>query len=86
MKVIGAVLTQSKAIQTYLRAKDHNRPYLMMVVFAENAKLEITVDAGAISFPPVTIGVDEIAWVLVRDFGQINSRELPCHFVFFGWL
>jgi hypothetical protein len=74
MRVIGAVLTPSEAIQTYLRAKDHNRPHLMTLVFAENAKLEITVDTGAISFPPVTIGVDEITRVLVRDFGQVYEN------------
>jgi hypothetical protein len=41
MKVIGAVLTPSEAIQTYLRAKDQNRPHMMKLVFAEAAKLEI---------------------------------------------
>jgi hypothetical protein len=74
MKVIGAVLTPSEAIQTYLRAKDHNRPHLMTLVFGENAKLEMTVDTGTISFPPVTIGVDEITRVLVRDFGQVYEN------------
>jgi hypothetical protein len=74
MKVIGAVLTPSEAIQTYLRAKDQNRPHLMKLVFAEAAKLEMTVDTDAISFPPVTIGVDEITRVLVRDFGQVYEN------------
>jgi hypothetical protein len=74
MKVFGAVLTPSEAIQTYLRAKDENRPHLMKRVFAETAKLEMTVETTAISFPPLTIGVDEITRVLVRDFDQINEN------------
>jgi hypothetical protein len=74
MKVFGAVLTPSEAIQTYLRAKDQNRPHLMRRVFSETAKLEMDVETGAISFPPVTIGVDEITRVLVRDFGQVYEN------------
>ena len=66
--------TPSEAIQTYLRAKDENRPHLMKRVFAETAELEMTVETDAISFPPLTVGVDEITRVLVRDFDQINEN------------
>jgi hypothetical protein len=58
-----AVPTRSEGIQTYLRAKDENRPHLMKLVFAETAKLEMTVETGAISFPPLTSGVDAITQV-----------------------
>jgi hypothetical protein len=68
------VLTPSEAIQTYLRAKDENRPHLMNRVFAENAKLEVAVETDAISFPPLTIGIVDITRVLVRDFDQINEN------------
>jgi hypothetical protein len=46
----------------------------MKRVFAETAKLEMTVETTAISFPPLTVGVDEITRVLVRDFDQINEN------------
>ena len=74
MKVFGALLTSSEAIQTYLGAKDQNRPHLMRRVFAEHAELEMTVETGAISFPPLTAGVDEVTRVLVRDFGQVYEN------------
>jgi hypothetical protein len=64
------VPARSLRIRTYLRAKDENRPHLMKLAFAETAILEMTVETGAISFPPVTEGIDAIAKVLVRDFGQ----------------
>ena len=61
---------KSEAIQTYLRAKDESRPHLMKRVFAKTADLEVVVETGAISFPPLSKGVDAITQVLVRDFGQ----------------
>jgi hypothetical protein len=61
---------QSEAIQNYIHAKDEGRPHLMKGAFAETADLEIVVETGAISFPPVSKGVDAITQVLVRDFGQ----------------
>jgi hypothetical protein len=73
MKVFGAVLTPPEAIQTYLRAKDENRPHLMKLVFADTAKLEMIVETDAISFPPLTNGVDGITRV-VRDFGQVYEN------------
>jgi len=62
--------TGAEAIATYIRAKDGSRPHLMRAAFAENAELEITVKAGAISFPPLTKGADAITDVLVRRFSQ----------------
>ena len=62
--------THSETIRTYLRAKDENRPHLMKRIFSEVATLEMVVVKGAISFPPLSKGVDAITQVLVRDFGR----------------
>jgi hypothetical protein len=62
--------THSQAIHAYIRAKDENRPHLMKRAFAETANLEIIVETGVISFPPLSRGLDAITQVLVRDFGQ----------------
>ncbi len=70
--------TQSEAIQTYLRAKDENRPYLMKRAFSEAATLEMVVNSGTISFPSFSNGVDAITQVLVRDFGK--AFENVCTF------
>jgi hypothetical protein len=59
-----------EAVETYIRAKDENRPYLLERAFAENARLEMVVNSGTISFPPVSIGLESISDVLVRRFGQ----------------
>jgi hypothetical protein len=60
----------SDAVETYIRAKDENRPYLMARAFAESATLEVVVNSGTISFPPISIGLQSIADVLVRRFAQ----------------
>ena len=57
------------AIETYIRAKDSNRPYLMRQAFAADAALEMVLKTDAISFPSAARGVNEIADVLVRRFG-----------------
>ena len=59
-----------EAVEIYIRAKDENRPSLMERAFAENAKLEMIVKSGTISFPPVSIGLQTISDVLVRRFAQ----------------
>lgn len=59
-----------EAVEIYIRAKDENRPYLMERAFAENAALEIIVNSGTISFPPISIGLQSISDVLVRRFAQ----------------
>jgi hypothetical protein len=62
--------TSSKVIETYIRAKDENRPHLMEWVFAASATLQVVVETAAISFPPWTTGRGPIEDVLVRQFGQ----------------
>ena len=57
-------------LRGYFRAKDGNRPHLLHEVFRDTAALEMRVRAGAIAFPPLTRGIDGIADVLVRRFGQ----------------
>lgn len=59
------------SIATYIRAKDGNRPALMRDAFAEDATLEMVVNAGSISFPPLTRGLASIMEVLVTRFGEI---------------
>jgi len=60
----------AESISTYIRAKDQNRPYLMRHAFAEAAALNMIVKTGAISFPPLSKGIDAITEVLVRRFAQ----------------
>ena len=57
-------------IETYIRAKDENRPFLMERVFAENATLQMVVKTEAISFPPISRGLESITDTLVRRFAQ----------------
>src|SRR5260370_41926684 len=57
-------------VGAYIRAKDENRPYLMERAFAENAILEMVVNSGTISFPPISNGLRSISDVLVRRFAQ----------------
>jgi hypothetical protein len=59
-----------EAVEIYIRAKDESRPYLMELAFAENASLEMVVNSGTISFPPISIGLESISDVLVRRFAQ----------------
>jgi len=70
-----------ECIQTYLRAKDANRPHLMRFAFAETAKLETVVESGAISFPPLTSGLKTIAQILVSDFARNNENIYTFCFV-----
>jgi hypothetical protein len=59
-----------ETVEIYIRAKDENRPYLMERAFAENATLEMIVNSGTISFPPISSGLQSISDVLVRRFAQ----------------
>ena len=72
------MLTQSEAIETYLRAKDENRPYLMRDAFEEDAALAMVVKTDNIAFPATTRGRKAITDVLVRDFSNAyeNVRTL----------
>jgi hypothetical protein len=58
------------AIESYIRAKDQNRPHLMPLAFAEHSTLDMEVKTGAISFPAHSRGRDAITEVLVRNFAQ----------------
>jgi hypothetical protein len=64
------VNTTRRAIENYVRAKDHNRPYLIEGAFAPNVVLEMIVNTGTISFPPLSRGLEAISNVLVRQFAQ----------------
>ena len=59
-----------EAVETYIRAKDENRPYLMERAFARDVALEMIVKSGTISFPPISDGLESVTDVLVRRFGQ----------------
>ena len=64
------MLTPSRAIETYLQAKDGNRPDLLRHCFTPAATLQMQVKTGAISFPPHVQGRAKIADILVRRFAQ----------------
>ena len=67
-----------EAIETYIRAKDGNRPILMGGVFAEDAVLEMTVTGGSITFPRQSSGLEAISDTLVREFAR--AYENICTF------
>ena len=60
----------ANAIQTYIRAKDENRPHLMPNAFTPDANLGMRVETENISFPPASKGIEEITQILVSDFGR----------------
>lgn len=66
----------AESIFAYLRAKDQNRPYLMGRAFTPDATLKMNVKTGAISFPPLSKGIDSITEVLVRRFAQSYENVL----------
>lgn len=66
----------SESIVAYIRAKDQNRPYLMRRAFTEAATLKMFVKTGAISFPPLSKGIDSITEVLVRRFARSYENVL----------
>ena len=57
-------------INAYIRAKDHNRPYLMAQAFEDDAELAMIVETDQISFPAEAHGRTEISSVLVTQFAQ----------------
>ena len=63
-------MSPEQALRGYFHAKDENRPHLLDDVFASDARLEIRNRSGQINFPAVTVGLAEIADVLVRRFNQ----------------
>ena len=63
-------MSPEQLLRAYFRAKDENRPHLLVDVFAGDARLEVLDRSGQIGFPGVTIGREGIADVLVRRFNQ----------------
>ena len=68
------MMTPAKAVQTYILAKDGNRPFLMREAFAEDAELETVVKSDAISFPSAAKGLQHPEDVLVRRFNADNEN------------
>jgi hypothetical protein len=70
---MGRGMSQRKpaeVIQSYLLAKDCNRPHLMVQAFEADAKLEMVVKTPTISFTPLSNGREAITQLLVCRFGQ----------------
>lgn len=59
-----------QSIETYIRAKDGNRPHMMHSAFTADAELVMEVNTEEISFPTLVKGVDNISAVLVSQFAQ----------------
>jgi hypothetical protein len=59
-----------KSIETYIRAKDGNRPHLMHQAFTADAELTMQVNTPDISFPSTLKGAKAISDVLVSEFAQ----------------
>lgn len=59
-----------KAIETYIHAKDGNRPHLIASAFAPGATLSIELKTDSISFPSDVESAEGIAKVLVSQFAQ----------------
>lgn len=59
-----------QSIETYIYAKDGNRPHLMSHAFAADAELEMDVKTDEISFPATVQGLAEISASLVSQFAE----------------
>jgi hypothetical protein len=59
-----------QSIETYLLAKDGNRPHLMSRAFAADAELVMEVKTDEISFPSTVKGLKGISETLVSQFAQ----------------
>lgn len=57
-------------LRRYFHAKDENRPHLLAGVFSADARLEIRNSSAQILFPAVTVGLEAISDVLVRQFNR----------------
>ncbi len=58
------------AIETYIHAKDFNRPHRMTDAFVADAELAMTVRTEEIAFPAAVRGVHAIAATLSSGFAQ----------------
>jgi hypothetical protein len=63
-------VSPEQLLRAYFRAKDENRPHLLVDVFSSDARLTIDNRCAQISFPGVTVGLEGIADVLVRQFNS----------------
>jgi hypothetical protein len=66
----SASSSAEQVLVNYFRAKDGNRPHLLERVFSVDAQLEVKNASSSISFPAMTRGREQIADVLVREFGR----------------
>ncbi len=88
------MLPPADAVQTYILAKDGNRPFLMQRAFAEDAELRIVLKTDAIMFPGAAKGRKSIEDILVRRFNvdyenvftfclseppAAGGAHFPCH-------
>ena len=64
------MITLQKSIETYIRAKDGNRPFLIADAFTVDAELTMQVNTSEISFPGTVKGAKAISDVLVSEFAQ----------------
>lgn len=62
--------TPQHSVETYLRAKDGNRPHLIAQAFAGGALLQMEMRQGGMVFPPSAQGREAIAETLVRNFNR----------------
>lgn len=59
-----------QSIETYILAKDGNRPHLMSRAFSSDAELVMDVKTDEISFPTTVEGLAGITATLVSEFAQ----------------
>ena len=64
------MITLQKSIETYIRAKDGNRPFLIADAFSDDAELTMQVNTSEIAFPATVKGAKAISNVLVSEFAQ----------------
>ncbi|QIE28301.1 hypothetical protein SBC1_64050 (plasmid) [Caballeronia sp. SBC1] len=64
------MITLQKSIETYIRAKDGNRPFLITSAFTDDAELTMQLNTSEISFPATVTGAKAISNVLVSEFAQ----------------
>jgi hypothetical protein len=68
------MITLKKSIETYIRAKDGNRPFLIADAFTADAELTMQVNTSEISFPATVNGAKAISKVLVSEFAQLYEN------------
>ena len=70
-------VSPEQLLRTYFKAKDENRPHLLVDVFSSDARLTIDNRCGQMSFPDATVGLERIADVLVRQFNStVHTTEV----------